>query len=47
MFNGYSALFYAAEKGNNAIIKTILSMSNKDLIIVDNRGFTALDIAII
>ena len=44
--NGYTAMFFAASKGHNKIIKKLLDTGVCVIDEVDNRGFTALDIAI-
>ena len=44
--NGYTALFYAALKGHSHIIKRLIETKNCVLDEVDEKGHTALDVAI-
>lgn len=45
--NGFSSIFYASERGHSRILKKLLSVKNCEIYQTDNRGFTALDIAVV
>ena len=45
--NGYSPIFYASERGHSRVLKKLLSVKDCEIYQTDNRGFSALDIAII
>lgn len=44
--NGYTAIFYACERGRNATLQKLLQVKDINIEEVDENGYTAMDVAI-